>query len=261
MFGFYLSMKIIPLYTNTFATASSKCDHKPAMPAFRGNDLPPIPNDSFSYIGNDIDIGRIKNLNIKNLRLINSNSVRGECLVGKRPYVLRELKESGITTVIDLRSEGGENSKYARYCRANGLDYYNVKIKDSDTMFQPMCNQKASRAEFYVQRENFTKQLKTFFKLQDEGHFYMGCLLGMHRTDLAVTTNYLLNPNEPQSIPILSHMIDNKETNFLGQRINCVKNLYNNLTEENRSFLGLPENYSEILSNRIKKLIVHNTKL
>ena len=228
------------------------------VPSFRGLDAQQA--DVFTPSNESLDIGRIKNLGLRNFRILNSKIIRGACLAHEKPYVLGELRDSGIKTIIDLRSEGGYESKYAKYCRANDINYFNIKIKDSDYMFVPRGNVKLSAQEFDVYRENFVKNLKHFFELMDEGKVYIGCLHGLHRTDLAAVTNYLLNPNE-RTIPLLSHMVYPNESNLMNERIKCVRNLYANLTPEHKAYLGIPENYSEELDNRKKMLTIYNTKL
>ena len=92
----------------------------------------------------------------------------------------------------------------------------------------------------------------------NEGKYYMACLLGLHRTDLAVVLNYLINPNEPKSPPILSHMYMKEETNFTNKYIGAMKNLLKNITTEHKKYLGLPDDFSSIFDARIVKLRLMN---
>ncbi|MCM1009506.1 MAG: hypothetical protein NC390_01330 [Fusobacterium sp.] len=200
----------------------------------------------------------MKQLGIKNFRLVDSSSVRGQSLFNKPKQVFDELRESGIETVIDFRIEGSSESKYARKCEANGLEYFNFKIKENMSMFNPRGTSKESFEEFRANREVFVKDLDKFFKLMERGRVYMACLLGLHRTDLAVSLNYLLNPKEPQTPPSLSHMFHKNEQNMTNKRIGSVKNLVKNLSEDNRVFLGLPVDLTAIFSERIAKLRMMN---
>ena len=86
----------------------------------------------------------------------------------------------------------------------------------------------------------------------------MACLLGLHRTDLAVVLNYLINPNEPKAPPILSHMYLKDETNFTNKYIGAMKNLYKNINSNERQLLGLSDNFKEIFDARITKLRIMN---
>ncbi len=207
---------------------------------------------------NSLDINQLKLLEIPHFRLIDSNSVRGMCLANKPIEVLQGLKDSGIQTVIDLRKEGSYESKYAQNCERFGLNYFNFKIKENMAPFSPPASTRYTSKEFSVLMDDFTKQLGYFFKLMEDGRVYMGCLLGLHRTDLGVVLNYLLNPKEPQSPPVLSHMFIKEETNFTNKRIGSIKNLLRNLTPEQRAALHLPENVREVMDARILKLRLMN---
>ena len=214
--------------------------------------------DSFIRKSDSIDIVRMKQLDIKNFRLVDSSSVRGQCLNKKPPFLFDELRDSGIETVIDLRTEGRADSKYARMCEAAGLEYFNFKIKENMAMFNPRGGIKETVEEFAVNREIFVKDLDKFFKLMERGRVYIGCLLGLHRTDLAVSLNYLLNPKEPQTPPSLSHMFYKDEQNLTNKRIGSVKNLIKNLTGSNKEFLGMPLDLTPMFRERIAKLRMMN---
>ena len=248
---------------------------KPVL-MFRGNDAekvsapklqyPPVNASITSHGGggdilirpHTLDILGLKKLDIPHIRLIYSNSVRGMSLANKPIQILQGLKDAGIETIIDLRKEGSYDSKYARNCTSLGLNYFNFKIKENMAAFNMPGTTKLTTKEFTDMMEGFTKQLAYFFKLMDDGKVYMGCLLGLHRTDLAVVMNYLLNPKEPQSPPILSHMFYKDETNFTNKRIGSIKNLLRNLNPQHRLELHLPENIQDIMSSRILKLRMMN---
>lgn len=214
--------------------------------------------DSFNRHSDAINIVRMKQLDIKNFRLVDSSSVRGQCLNQKPKYVFDELRESGIETIIDFRTEGSPESKYARKCEASGLEYFNFKIKESMPIFNSMGSSGQSFEEFRTSREVFVKDLDKFFKLMERGRVYMACLLGLHRTDLAVSLNYLLNPKEPQTPPSLSHIFYKNEENLTNKRIGAVKNLVKNLTAEHKEFLDIPKELGSIFSERIAKLRMMN---
>ena len=240
--SFSIPFKISPVSDNKYTGISF------------GNSLE---HDVFTH-NSEIDINRLKGLDIPHFRLIDSKSVRGMCLAKKNPQIFTELVESGINTIIDLRKEGSNESNYAKNCWENGLEYFNFKIKENMGFFNLPNTKKESSAEFKIMVNGFVKQLKYFFYLMDKGGVYMGCLLGLHRTDLAVCMNYLLNPEEPQTPPTLSHMFYKDETNFTNKRIGSIKNLLRNLSEKHREYLGLPKNYKEIFDNRIAKLRLMN---
>lgn len=230
---------------------------------FKGSDShtpvrKPLHIDEFVKTTGGVDIARIKALNISHFRLIDSNSIRGVTLANQKPEILKELKESGIETIIDLRAEANTDSDYAQKCYENGLDYFNFKLKVNMPIFTPPLASKLSMEERNLENKNFLENLPKFFELMDRGKYYMACLLGLHRTDLAVVLNYLINPNEPKAPPILSHMYLKDETNFTNKYIGAMKNLYKNINSNERQLLGLSDNFKEIFDARITKLRLMN---
>lgn len=214
--------------------------------------------DEFVQSTGSLDIARLKQLGIKNFRLIDSNSIRGVTLANQKNTILKELKESGINTIIDLRKEGSDDSKYAKACRENGLNYFNFKIKINMPIFNAPFVSNLSSEERQKENNEFVSKLPEFFRLLDEGKFYMACLLGLHRTDLALVMNYLINPKEPKMPPILSHMYKKDEIDFTNKYIGAVKNLLKNITSEQKKFLRLPDNFNSIFDVRILKLRLMN---
>lgn len=258
-----------------FITTMLITNFKPAL-SFKGSETekvstpklvyPPITQSSAFHGGggdlfirqDSLDIVTLKALDIPHFRLIDSNSVRGMSLANKPAQILQSLKDAGIQTVIDLRKEGSYDSKYAKNCERLGINYFNFKLKENMAAFNMPGTTKLSSMEFTDMMEGFTKQLGYFFQLMEEGKVYMGCLLGLHRTDLAVVMNYLLNPKEPQSPPILSHMFYKEETNFTNKRIGAIKNLLRNINPEQRFKLHMPDNIQEVMASRITKLRLMN---
>lgn len=245
-------MKILPI-TNNFRIRTIN---------FRANEnnyVSKVPQtDEFVRNTNSLDIARIKALGISHFRLIDSNSVRGVTLAKQKTSILKELKECGIDTIIDLRSEGGKDSKYAQDCADNGLEYMNFKLKLNMPIFNAPFNSKLSTEDRTKQNREFIEGLPKFFEKMNNGKYYMSCLLGLHRTDLAVTMNYLLNPKEPITPPTLSHMFMKEETNFTNKYIGAMKNVLKNMNAEDRKFLGLPENFKNIFDARVLKLKIMN---
>ena len=229
---------------------------------FKGNDnkktfLKPEA-DEFVRSTGSLNITKLKEMEIAHFRLIDSNSVRGISLADKKPEVLTKLKEYGVNTIIDLRREGGKTTNYAKECNKNGLDYFSFKVKDNMPIFTLAGNSKLPGDVRKVKCKEFVQQLPQFFEKMDEGRCYMHCMLGLHRTDLAVVLNYLINPKEPSTVPTLSHMYRDDETNFTNKYVAAMKNLLSNIDKEDREYLGLPENYSEIFNGRVLKLKMMN---
>ena len=217
-----------------------------------------LSSDEFVRTTGGVDIARIKALNISHFRLIDSNSIRGVTLANQKKEILKELRESGIETIIDLRAEANADSDYAKDCCDNGLDYFNFKLKINMPIFNMPLASKLSTEERDRENREFVERLPDFFELMNRGRYYMACLLGLHRTDLAVVLNYLVNPKEPKSPPILSHMYIKDETNFTNKYIGAMKNLYKNITQKEKDILGLSDNFKEIFDARITKLRLMN---
>lgn len=250
-------MNILSLnFLNLNVVSSAK---KPTFKQAAPNIYTNIPvHDEFVRSTGSLDIGRLKNLGISHFRLIDSNSVRGVTLANQRQNLLTELKECGVNTVIYLRPEGGEESKYAQACNKNGLNYFNLKIRDNMPIFNAPFSGKMTMEERREAIKKFVNQMSEFFKMMDDGKVYMACLLGLHRTDLAVTMNYLLNPKEPTTPPTLSHMFFPEETNLTNKYIGKVKNMLKNLTSADREYLKMPEHFSDIFDARVLKLRMMN---
>lgn len=250
-------MNILSLNFSNFNAVSSV--KKPTFKQAAPNVYNSIPvHDEFVRSTGSLDISRLKSLGISHFRLIDSNSVRGVTLANQRQSLLTELKECGVNTVIDLRPEGGDASKYAEGCKNNGLNYFNLKIRDNMPIFNAPFTGKMSMQERREAIKKFVSQMGDFFKMMDDGKVYMACLLGLHRTDLAVTMNYLLNPKEPTTPPTLSHMFFPEETNLTNKYIGKVKNMLKNLTPADREYLKIPEHFSDIFDARVLKLRMMN---
>ena len=221
-----------------------------------GEDL--AQRDAFIRKSATIDVVRLSNLGIKDFRLIDSRSVRGQSLTKKPIELFQELKSCGIETVVDLRREGSSESVYAKKCEQAGIRYMHFQINDTLPPFNPKGSNKVPSNVFDEMMQGFTLKMVDFFDEMSNGRVYVGCLLGLHRTDLAVSMNYLLNPVEPESPPFLSHMFIKNEQNSTGKRIGSVKNLLRNLTPEHRACIGLPDDFNEIFYVRVAKLRLMN---
>ena len=101
---------------------------------------------------------------------------------------------------------------------------------------------------------NVTSAKRTAFKQASTNP----CLLGLHRADLAVTMNYLLNSKEPTTPPTLSHMFFPEEINLTNKYIGKVKNMLKNLTQKDKEFLKMPDCFSDIFDARVLKLRLMN---
>lgn len=214
--------------------------------------------DIFVRNSDSIDIKRINSLQITNFRLIDSSSARGVTLNNKSSNFMKELKESGINCIIDLRREASKSSKYANNCYENGLEYFDFPLNKNMPIFNNITGTKLNTEERLKSNQIFLEKLPKFFEIMNKGRVYIACLLGLHRTDLAVTLNYLLNPKEPYAPPILSHMFLKNEANLTNKYIASVKRLLMNLSETDRVKIGMSENFGDVFNSRVAKLRMMN---
>lgn len=116
------------------------------------------------------------------------NGLRGKTPLSSKgkglKYRLNKIKESGVKTVIDLRSKGECSPNAKQVLKDLEMNYVNFPIEDCQWPLSSL--------------DDITKYLQTVRK----GDFYVGCANGQARTDMAVSINYLLNP-EAKSLPEL----------------------------------------------------------
>ncbi|MCD8024483.1 MAG: hypothetical protein LUE64_03000 [Candidatus Gastranaerophilales bacterium] len=125
----------------------------------------------------------------ENLRqMADNNGVRGKCpLYGAKNehrfrFRLGQIKESGIETIVDLRSEGECSNKAINILDDLGMKYVNFPVEDSAWTRESL--------------EGFAD----YFAAINNGDFYVGCANGQARTDLGTAINYVFN-KEAKNIP------------------------------------------------------------
>ena len=146
-------------------------------------------------------------LNIPNFQALPNNGARGESLSSKKNrHNLRELKNIGIDTIIDLRDKYSSGI-YPQLCKENNLNYYNIPI-DS----------------FEISDKRIIENLPLLFDLINKGGFYIACAQGLHRTDIALSINYIYNP-KAKEIPILYGHFREDELKFddIARRLHSIK--------------------------------------
>lgn len=199
-------------------------------------------------------------LNISHFRFIDENSVRGITLANCKPEILKNLKMFGINTIVDLRMPSKDMGQYRAKCEANGIEYFHFPLKLNLPIFNIPFTTSCSKEEFLKMKQDFLQKLLKFFEISNKGNYYMACELGLHRTDLAVTMNYLLNTKEPSKVPLLSHNYDNTIKDFTNKYLAAIRNLFNNLSSKDLKKLGLPTDYRYTFNDRITKLRMKNIK-
>ena len=184
-------------------------------------------------------IGQLK---IGNLKFIENNGLRGETLSSKRhKRFLPVLKEYGVDSIIDLRDKF-TNENYEEMCKEAGLKYYHIPI-DS----------------FKIDTSKIIEKMPQLFEIMDNKNYYMACALGLHRTDIAQTINYLFNPT-PHKVPIMyGHQRSGifKRDDIM-RRIGSIKK---EITEEQIKKLGWKNNFEEEFKTRKEEYVKLNTEL
>lgn len=184
------------------------------------------------------DVELLKQAEIPNFNLTNYNGVRGEALSSpKNRKLMRLVKKAGIDTVIDLR-EKYSSSHYKDLCEEYGLNYYRMPIN-----------------AFGVPSDEIIEKLPEFFGVLDKGNYYIACAQGLHRTDIALATNYVFNP-KTQNPPLLyGHIRDGElKIDDIGRRLNSI---YRQMDGETLKKLGWKEFSEETF--RMRKNILYDT--
>lgn len=188
---------------------------------------------------NSINILKLESLGIPNFAVISENSIRGESLSSRknRKY-LKHMKKCGINTIIDLRDKYRSQS-FPELCSKNGLKYFSIPVDSSS-----------------VSDKDIIKNLPLLFQLMDDGHFYMACAQGLHRTDIALSLNYVFNPKSSKPPVLRGHFRDGAlKFDDIARRLNSIKK---NLTLDDLKNWGWGEDFEQQFAKRKKQLVSYN---
>lgn len=152
------------------------------------------------------------------------------------------IAESGIRTIIELR-EDDHSERLCRLCEQYGIRYFAFPM-DSHS----------------VPDEAIASRLQEFFRLIDNGDFYIACAMGLHRTDMALSVYWMFHgAANGMNPPVLKGHIENGEivldrlNNKVFRRLNS---LYGYLAEN--SIISLPDR--EAFGQRKRELIDFNRR-
>jgi len=182
-----------------------------------------------------MDISGLSLLNIPNFKPITLNSevvgFRGATLSApKRRWMLREIKQYGIHTYADLRA-------------GDHYDIVRLACEDADIKYLHLPTDKFRTPDAVI-----ISNLFALAEIIAVGGFYISCALGLHRTDMALSLNYLFNPriNEP---PILYAILDDGRLRYhdIFQRAG---NVYRTLSEKDKENLGWGDSFENEYINR-----------
>lgn len=191
---------------------------------------------------NTVDFELLENANIPNYSAIHPNGARGETLSSrKNRRHIKTLKEAGINTIIDLRNQYTSET-YPKLCKQNNIRYYNIPIDSAE-----------------IDDRKIIKKLPLLFKLLNQGNYYIACAQGLHRTDIALSINYVFNP-KAKEIPVLKgHLRENTlKTEDIARRLNSIKKA---LTDKDIKSLGWKEGFEEAFEERKENLFNYNQSL
>ncbi len=118
---------------------------------------------------------------IHNISRRKCNSYRGGSLVDAPDWVLKKLKDEGIKTVIDVEGYG---NYYKERINKFGMDFVSFS---TDAYWYNLGLDKTSR--------EFIEPFKKFIQAVKKDYFYIGCMEGTHKTDIAMTLSNYFNTN------------------------------------------------------------------
>ena len=194
---------------------------------------------------------------IPNLQKIGQNSYRGSTLAKNLQY-LELLRKSNVHTVIDLVGYLGLESA----CKSNGVDYVRYPVSadywanpifmtDSELrenkekelsklgLSQDEYKTAMKKHEFSViyERSLFMKNFIDLIDVINKDSFYIGCEFGEYRTPNILALNTFFNPHwKGKKVYPTSEFVYTK-----------LKNMYNNLTPDDKVKLGFNKGFEENL--------------
>lgn len=122
-----------------------------------------------------MNIDLILSTGIENIDIV-YGGVRGTTLSSRHNMRhWRTVVDGGVRTIIELRDED-HSDRLCRMCEIYGIRYFAFPL-DSHS----------------VPNEVIAPRLQEFFDIVDEGDFYIACAMGLHRTDLALTTYWMFH--------------------------------------------------------------------
>ena len=196
---------------------------------------------SFSNQKNPNEIfSEISSLGISKLRRLDTKTYSGETLEN-RPEILNKLRSYGIKTVVDFRSEAGNN--YKKECENAGLEYFQF----------PLSHTKSFSQDVEINDE-FVCKLKKLFEVFNRGDAYLGCKWGIDRTNLGLMLNYLLNPTEHIAPEIIAWGGDSEKT-IVNKSKKVADNILKKLTPEHKKTLEMGVNCRETSRHRATRLL------
>ncbi len=115
------------------------------------------------------------NIDIENIDRV-YGGIRGTTLSSHRNLKYWPLiVECGIKTIIELRRDD-HSERLCALCERYGIRYFAIPIDSHST------------ADAHI-----AELLAEFFRVIDEGNFYIACAMGLHRTDIALSIYWMFH--------------------------------------------------------------------
>lgn len=154
-----------------------------------------------------MDINSILSLSIPDLHPA-YGGVRGKTMSSRnQTYAWPIIKEAGIHTIIDLRNEG-PNQRMQQLCDDFGMAYFHYPVDNRSDMIESMV-----------------RLFPEFCKRIDQGGFYISCAMGLHRTDIALSTYWTFHgADQGTEPPVLRGYL--KETGHTTSKILRILNAF-----------------------------------
>ena len=165
---------------------------------------------------------------------------------------LNKLLDCGIDTIVDFRGDAPDVAKtLSANCDRFGMDYYKFPL---DHIFEyPLKN---------FDNKNFVEGLKKFFNVMNRGNAYVGCKYGVHRTNMGLMYNFLLNPNAKNLPSILPWSEDYPMSGTIDMLVNIFKETFEKLTAEQRKAFNLlgstADIYKKVFEQKLTQLCNKN---
>lgn len=192
---------------------------------------------------------------LKNIvRFVDRDVTAGETLANGDNSLFKLISDLGTKIVIDLREF---DKNYQEKCQSNGIKYVSVPFthvlrERKDAIFDYENNGKV--------HDKFVKQIATLVENIKNGNAYLGCQYGVDRTNFALVLEYIFNYNSTHKAPKIFPSNYTTRNALLNKNINLVKKIIKRLSDSQRKFLNLPNDFEDvILPQRIGAIVKENT--
>ena len=215
-----------------------------------------------------VDFNKVIGIDAYNVRPIDDEETcfRGSTLVDT-PKALKTLKNAGIERVIDLVGYSG----YGKSAREEGLEYYcptfgygSMRIWDEEAFdtkenllsretkyFRPIDFEK-NKKHLELKLNSHEKQVRKsvdrfvdYIETMQKGYYYIGCEYGTYKTDNYLLLNTVFNPKAKDPFIPNTDLV----------KLDMMKDLYKNLTPEDKKRMGWTKEFDENVPKRLDTAI------